>query len=226
MRCMNFVVRVGILSSFVGVLSSANAQISQSEIFQDWNASGSGCQGGRSQKSDNVSLQISTSDDTKMNAWRLRFNLNRMKLTSPVPPEEGKTRLEFGRECDIRIALFPGAKKRLKSLSAYTRVSATKDDGVTLQLKFDLTVGVATVAQKTFKFEKSDILKNFNEAIQLNPARLESFGLPEMKCGAPKILGVDSIYQVSRTSEQNKAQIDMGSDKYVDFFVELENCEN
>lgn len=226
MRCMNFVVRVGILSSFVGVLSSANAQISQSEIFQDWNASGSGCQGGRSQKSDNVSLQISTSDDTKMNAWRLRFNLNRMKLTSPVPPEEGKTRLEFGRECDIRIALFPGAKKRLKSLSAYTRVSATKDDGVTLKLKFDLTVGVATVAQKTFKFEKSDILKNFNEAIQLNPARLESFGLPEMKCGAPKILGVDSIYQVSRTSEQNKAQIDMGSDKYVDFFVELENCEN
>ncbi len=226
MRCMNFVLKVGILSSFLGVLATAKAQVSNSEIFQDWNASGSGCQGGRSQKSDNVSLQISTSDGTKMSPWRLRFTLNRMRLTSPVPVDEGKTRLEFGRECDIRIALFPGAKKRLKSLSAYTRVSATKDDGVTLQLKFDLTVGVATVAQKTFKFEKSDILKNFNEAIQLNPARLESFGLPEMKCGAPKILGVDSIYQVSRTSEQNKAQIDMGSDKYVDFFVELENCEN
>jgi hypothetical protein len=179
------------------------------EFIYDWTSLGSGCKGQQSVEGGDVSLKLNPWKQPSLNRFQLRFNFQRFKLQSPVPKDQGKTNLEFARDCAIRVALNPPKGKRIADVEAVANYRLSKELSSEMKTLAQLTLGMTTLATTKLEFPAAEALKD---------------DLKELRLVPQKLLGVDLLFYINRPDEKSKVDMSL-QDHVMDVVVDLEECE-
>lgn len=192
------------------------------EFIYDWSALGSGCKGKLAEKDGNVSFKLMPPVPPYTNRYLLRFVLNKFRLESPVPRDQGKTNLEFARDCAIRVALNPPKTKIIREIEANSAFALTKSAQTDMKTLAQLTLGMETLSQVGMEFSKEETFLGLKRDLRLVRDDTKE-GLPQTKCGQSKLLGLDLLLYVNRPSERTKIDMALNGNT-VDIIVDLEDC--
>lgn len=194
----------------------------KNEFIYDWSAMGSGCRGRLLESKGNVSLSSKPLGPPFLNRYQLRLVLEKFRLESPVPADQGKTNLEFARDCAIRIALNPPAGKKIADVGVSSMYYLTKNEQSELKTMGKLTLGMATLGESRVDFSKREAFATMYRDLHLSAGRSHS-ALNEVKCGQAKLLGIDLILYVDRDSEAAKVNMSL-ENNVLDVVVDLDAC--
>lgn len=216
-----------VLVAFVG-LDSAHLMAAvkgdrRQEFIYDWTSLGSGCKGQQSVEGGDVAFKLNPWVQPSLNRYQLRFNFSRLKLQSPVPKDQGKTNLEFARDCAIRVALNPPKGKRIVDVEAVATYKLSKELRSEMKTMAQLTLGMTTLATTKMEFPATESFKDAQQELRLVPQKTAG-DMAAVRCGQSKLLGVDLLFYINRPDE--KAKVDMTlQDHVMDVVVDLEDCE-
>lgn len=193
------------------------------EFIYDWSALGSGCRGQQSVSGGNVEFLLNPSKAPSLNRYQLRFVLERFRLESPVPRDQGPTHLEFARDCAIRVALNPPPGKRIVDIEAVSNYRLSKEASSEMKTMAQLTLGMTTLATARLEFPLSQTLRKTQHELRLVPQR-SAGDLAEVRCGQSKLLGLDLLFYINRSSPLAKVDMNL-EDQEIDVLVDLEDCD-
>ncbi len=205
-------------------LVSFAAQPPPLPVLAQWQAVGSGCEGGvngegKKPQNPNVSLTISEQIGQK-----IKFSLDVKNVV--LDSENGNPRksINFARQCGFRIALNVPANKSVKSFVAKSFTGIDKAKGVDLSITQQLKFGSKTVAEKIFKKPKEDVVQNGAETFALVANPDNSPPLQLKKCGVQTLVGMDSTFLALRDDLTKKVDVRFADGQRIDFELELEDC--
>lgn len=174
----------------------------------------------------NVSFSLKAPGYSPPNRSQMRFVMEKFKLESPVPKEQGRTNLEFARDCAIRIAIKPPKGKRVRYVEAQTGFEFSKPQNSEMAAFAQLTLGLDTLSNVQMDFKKDELITRIEKPLRLAPGRFVENGMPETKCGQSKLLGLDLLFYVKRPDDSAKINMGLTGEKAVDVVVELVDCES
>lgn len=218
------------ISMFIGSSSFATKRDIEQDpgknaLIYDWSALGSGCRGGIKERKGNVTLAVTPHIPPGADRYRLRFALNKFRLESPVPKDQGPTNLEFARDCAIRVAVNPPAGKRIQNVEAYATYSLTKPLNTDMRILAGLTIGMDNLGMVRMDFTRSEKFSNLIKDLRLAPGPSQENQMPETKCGQAKLVGLDLLFYVNRPDNTAVVEMTLADNKVVDMMVDLEDCE-
>ena len=210
------------------VLAESARDLRKNHFIYDWSAMGSGCRGRISALEGapvNVRFHLSHPTPGSPSRYHLRFFLDKFKLESPVPKDQGQTNLEFARDCAIRVALNPPSGKKIKYIEAQSFYTLSKSPDTEMATLASLSLGMSTLDTVRMDFPKSESFSSRQKELKLTPGPIPENSMPETKCGQSKLLGLDLLFYVNRPNELAKNSMVLTKDSKFDIFVELEDCE-
>ncbi len=220
----SFVLKSLMLAGIMPTLTEAAVKGDRSQEFiYDWSALGSGCRGQQSVSEGNVEFLLNPSKAPSLNRYQLRFVLEKFRLESPVPKDQGPTHLEFARDCAIRVALNPPPGKRIVDIEAVSNYRLSKEASSEMKTMAQLTLGMTTLATARLEFPSSQSLRKAQHELRLVPQR-SAGDLAEVRCGQSKLLGLDLLFYINRSNSNAKVDMNL-ENREIDVLVDLEDCE-
>lgn len=209
---------LGTLATVGGIAAFASGE--EKPFVEKWGALGSGCPKDAAPVGFHHRGPIPREPRTHV----FRFTLPKQKLASPAPTGGEIRDLAYGRECSLRVVLQPPRRTRIVNVVARSSYRLSKGAGVEGWILSDLQLGNRTIAKKRVDFGAAETIRSRGEEILLVPGRSAEESLPESACGQGRILGLDTIFSVSRTSLQDSVDIALGEGGAVEIVVELAPC--
>lgn len=218
--------------------------------FSEWFALGSGCRAKFDIPGD-VTKDLAPAPGIYPGYDRVRFHLPDFELTqdAQISPDR-----DFGRECSIRLKVLPPADEKIADVIAETEIEYSAFQSSKLTLATELKIGQQTIDASIEKPPLSvPDTSNKLPVILGSPLMSEQNSQPEnaaqkpgtlfetLKCGEPKIIGLDLTWIVSNTSlaahsksnENDRATsatgperliARLGGSRMVDIFIKTERC--
>jgi hypothetical protein len=211
--------------SFFFILSARATPFSPEvkPFLEKWVAIGSGCSGETDRKDGDATLvEIPPTREAPLSRV-YKFKLPKMKLESPLPSGQ-QTTLEFGRECSIRMTLFPPPDLKIVNVTSRSSFRVFKSPQMSAWIQKDAMLGNQTVAKARYDFAEGTAVSNRTEEIKLIPGRSGAESVPQSNCGQPRILGLDYIFGVKRKSPQDAAFLSLEGGSEVEIVVDLAKC--
>lgn len=191
-------------------------------ILNDWFALGSGCRA-RSDLPGNVRMEVGTLSPSAADTYQAKFYFKDFALTQDVAPTAMK---RFGRECAIRLNINPPAGKKIVSLKAVTRVTASKEPGPELDLLAELKLGSMSLGNSQSKLGDASRVRQREEAIELQADAHSKESFPQLGCGEPKIIGFDYSWIATRKLDKTSAlRVELGKEKSLVIEAKLADCQ-
>lgn len=191
-------------------------------VFREWLAFGSGCRARSTQPGD-VTMERFTLDSGSKVVHRARFHLDRYELTTMDRTDEQP--LDFARECAVRVQLVPPAGKRIAGVTARTRVVSTKSESTRLTILGELKLGAASIGRKLLVYEAGAEQVAREDVLRLAPGASPEEAMPEVACGAGKLVGFDYTWIAERPAAADEAFVKLSGKRVLDIDAELADCE-
>jgi hypothetical protein len=197
-------------------------------IFGEWFAVGSGCKATHKVPGN---VQFKGDEYTAGKVITGKFELLGYKLSSP--PENPKTSLAFARECNLRVKIQPPKHKKIVSVSSKTTVVASKDAALKLSLQNTLYMDTHMVGAYQNEIKSGEKVGNREFEVILSKGVWQGLAIPEnasnidYACGQAMVFGSDFTAIAHRKSQNDEALVQLkGSERQLDFSIELEDCKS
>lgn len=218
---------LGLLVSMESYAAKAKAKKEDKPlpVLNKWFALGSGCKSKQEEVGD-VTVSDVPLDAKQPNTYRMKFHLPKYELNFPaLDPKTKKLGNATARECAIRLNINPPAGKTIKTVTATTALTSSKTAGVELTTYVGLKLGVVTIGSALTKHEMPDSFTNKQEEVVLVPGRKPEEMFPELKCGEPKIIGVDFTFMARGENTNGKASAALAGEKVLEIVADLADCK-
>lgn len=202
-------------------------------VYHEWFALGSGCRAKHDIAGD-VTQEFLPASGVYPGYQRIRFHLPKMKLNADAQVAVNRN---FGRECAIRLKVVPAPEKKISDVIAETSLTVTKPMDVKLTLASQLKIGQAVLDERKETLEeqvapdtttRNVVLGNpvvVPKEPHLTAGILQEQAFASLKCGEPKIVGVDLTWIAeTKLNKPRELSVSLGEGRTVDIFVKTEKC--
>lgn len=210
---------LGIALIFCGFAPVAHASTKQ--VLNDWFALGSGCRA-KSDLPGNVRVEGVPAEAGAPDSYKVKFLFTDLALRGETADPTLK---KFGRECAVRLNINPPEGKKIVSIRAKTRITASKETGPALDILSELKLGAASIGKIQRKLDHGARVAAREDEIDLEAGQGTSEPLPQLGCGEPKIIGFDYSWIATREKDQKGTLlVALGKEKSLVIEATLASC--